>query len=190
MTLTAAEVAALEQLALPAGGYLDNARQLFLLACYTGLRFSDLVSIKAEHFLGQVLRMTTQKTRETVTIPLRAEALTIVEQLLAGKVRPITNQKLNDYLKELGQLAAITAPVEVIRFRGGVRESTTVAKWERMGCHTGRRTFVTLSLERGLRPETIMKVTGHRGWKSFQRYVNVTSDTVEREFRLSWGQEL
>ena len=51
--------------------------------------------------------MTTQKTRETVTVPLRAEALVIIEQLLAGKVRPITNQKLNDYLKELGQLASI-----------------------------------------------------------------------------------
>ena len=186
MTLTAGEVAALEQLELPAGGYLDNARHLFLLACYTGLRFSDLVSIRAEHLRGQVLRMTTQKTRETVTVPLRVEALAIVEQLLAGKVRAITNQKLNDYLKELGQLAGIDAPVEVIRFRGGVRESTTVAKWERLGCHTGRRTFVTLSLERGIRPETIMKVTGHRGWKSFQRYVNVTNDIVEREFRQSW----
>lgn len=188
MTLTAAEVTALEHLVLPAGGYLDNARALFLLACYTGLRFSDLVSIRAEHLRGQTLRMTTQKTRETVTVPLRPEALVVVEQLLAGKVRAITNQKLNDYLKELGQLAGIDAPVEVIRFRGGVRESTTVAKWERLGCHTGRRTFVTLSLERGLRPETIMKVTGHRGWKSFQRYVNVTSDAVEREFRQSWGQ--
>jgi integrase len=188
MTLTAAEVAALEQLTLPPGGYLANARSLFLLACYTGLRFSDLVSIRAEHLRGQALRMTTQKTRETVTVPLRPEALMLVEQLVAGQVRVITNQKLNDYLKELGRLAGIDSPIEVIRFRGGVRESTTVAKWERLGCHTGRRTFVTLSLERGLRPETIMKVTGHRGWKSFQRYVNITSDTVEREFRQSWEQ--
>jgi integrase len=59
----------------PAGGYLDNARQRFLLTCYTGLRFSDLVSIKAEHLRGQVLRMTTQKTRETITVPLRIAAL-------------------------------------------------------------------------------------------------------------------
>ncbi|RZJ95101.1 MAG: hypothetical protein EOO60_01415 [Hymenobacter sp.] len=189
MTLTAEEVAALEQLVLPAGGYLDNARALFLLSCYTGLRFSNLISIRAEHLRGQTMRMTTQKTRETVTVPLRAEALATVEQLLAGKMRAITNQKLNDYLKELGQLAGIDAPTEIIRFRGGVRESTTVAKWERLGCHTGRRTFVTLSLESGLRLETIMKVMGHRGWKSFQRYVNVTSDAVEREFRQSWGQE-
>lgn len=112
-----------------------------------------------------------------------------IKQLLAGKVRAITNQKLKDYLKEFGELAGIEAPVEVIRFRGGVRESTTVAKWERLGCHLGRRTFVTLSLERGLRPETIMKVTGHRSWKSFQRYVNVTSGAVERKFRQSWRQE-
>jgi integrase len=102
MTLTASEVAALEQLELPNSGYLDNARALFLLACYTGLRFSDLVSIRGEHVRGQTLRMTTQKTRETVTVPLRPEALLVVEQLLAGKVRPITNQKLNNYLKELG----------------------------------------------------------------------------------------
>lgn len=59
MTLTADEVAALEQLALPAGGYLDNARHLFWLACYTGLRVSDLVSIRSEHVRGQTLRMTT-----------------------------------------------------------------------------------------------------------------------------------
>jgi integrase len=104
-----------------------------------------------------------------------------LEQLLTGKVRAITNQKLNDYLKEFGELAGIGAPVEVIRFRSSVRESTTMAKRERLGCHMGRRTFVTLSLERGLRPETIMKVTGHRSWKPFQRcYVNVTSGAVER----------
>lgn len=35
-----------------------------------------------------------------------------------------------------------------------------------------------------------MKVTKHRGWKSFQRHVNITNDTVEREFRQSWGQSL
>jgi len=188
MTLTREEVRQLEQLPLPDGSYLDNARSLFLLACYTGLRFSDLVSIRGEHLRGQVLRMTTHKTREAIVVPLRQEAQVLVGRLLAGEVRPITNQKLNDYLKELGQRAGIDAPVEVIRFRGGIREATTVPKWQRLGCHTGRRTFVTLSLEQGIRPETIMKVTGHRGWKSFQRYVNVTNDTVEREFRQLWEQ--
>jgi integrase len=182
MTLTAEEVEALEALPLPEGGYLDNARALFLLSCYTGLRYSDLVSIRPEHLRGQTLRLTTQKTRETVTIPLQARALPIVRRMIAGEIRAVSNQKLNDYLKELGERADITEPIEVIRYRGGKRESNTLPKWQKLGCHTGRRTFVTLSLERGLRPELVMKITGHRDWKSFKRYVNITEQAVEREF--------
>ncbi|RSK50985.1 site-specific integrase [Hymenobacter rigui] len=182
MTLTAEEVEQLEALELPAGGYLDNARALFLLSCYTGLRYSDLVSIRPEHLRGSTLRLTTQKTRETVTIPLQSRALPIVRRMIAGEVRAVSNQKLNDYLKELGERAGITEPIEVIRYRGGNRESTTLPKWQKLGCHTGRRTFVTLSLERGLRPELVMKITGHRDWKSFKRYVNITEQAVEREF--------
>jgi integrase len=182
MTLTAEEVEALEALPLPEGGYLDNARALFLLSCYTGLRYSDLVSIRLEHVRGQTLRLTTQKTRETVSIPLQARALPIVQRMIAGEIRPLSNQKLNDYLKELGERAGIAEPIEVIRYRGGKRESTTLPKWQKLGCHTGRRTFVTLSLERGLRPELVMKITGHRDWKSFKRYVNITEQAVEREF--------
>jgi integrase len=182
MTLTMEEVAAIEQLDLPAGGYLDNARALFLLSCYTGLRYSDLVSIRKEHVRGTKLKLTTQKTKETVSIPLQASALLIVTRYLAGGVRLVSNQRLNQYLKELGQLAGINDPIEIIRYRGGNRESQTLAKWEKLGCHTGRRTFVTLSLERGLRPELVMKITGHRTWKAFQRYVNITEQTVDREF--------
>lgn len=182
MTLTAEEVEALENLPLPEASYLDNARNLFLLSCYTGLRYSDLVSIRPEHLRGQTLRLTTQKTREAVSIPLQVRALPIVRRMIAGEVRPITNQKLNDYLKVLGERAGITEPVEVIRYRGGTRESHTVPKWQRLGCHTGRRTFVTRSLELGMRPEMVMKITGHRDWKSFKRYVNITEPVVEREF--------
>ncbi|HEX8427173.1 site-specific integrase [Hymenobacter sp.] len=186
MTLTTEEVEALEGLELPAGSYLDNARALFLLSCYTGLRYSDLVSIRPEHVRGNTLRITTQKTRETVSIPLQARALLIVTRYLAGGVRLISNQKLNNYLKELGQLAQIDSPIEIIKYRGGNRSSQTMAKWEKLGCHTGRRTFVTLSLEKGLRPELIMKITGHRTWRAFQRYVNITEQTVEREFAKAY----
>lgn len=189
MTLTAEEVRALEELELAGRPYLGNARNLFLLSCYTGLRYCDLVAIRPEHLKGATLRITTQKTRETVTVPLRPAAQRIVEKYLAGEVHPITNQRLNDYLKELGQIAGLTTPIEVIKYRAGTRHSTTYAKWERLGCHTGRRTFVTLSLERGLRPEVVMKVTGHRDWKSFKRYVNITEQTVEKEFARAYAED-
>jgi integrase len=99
----------------------------------------------------------------------------------------VANQVLNRYLKEIGEKAALLAPVEAVRYRAGRRESDTLPKWQRLTCHTGRRTFATLALEQGLRPELVMKITGHKSWASFKRYVNITADVVSKEFHRVYG---
>ena len=193
IALSAAELAALEALVLPIGSRLEKARDWFLLACYTGLRYSDLVGIRPQHLrpatatLPAHLRLTAQKTRAVVNVPLSARALTIVERLLAGELasvknQPITNPVLNRFLKELGQLAGIDSPVEVIRYRGGVADVATAPKYEKLTVHTARRTFVTLNLGKGMNAEFVMKLTGHTSYKSFQRYVNLTPQRVAEEF--------
>jgi integrase len=193
IALSAAELRALETLPLASGSRLDKARAWFLLACYTGLRYSDLVSIQPQHLrpatdkLPTHLRLTAKKTRAVVNVPLSAPALTIVSRLLAGelasvKSQPITNPVLNRFLKELGQLAGIDSPVEVIRYRGGIADVTTCPKYEKLTVHTARRTFVTLNLGKGMSAEFVMKLTGHTSYKSFQRYVNLTPQRVAEEF--------
>jgi integrase len=127
------------------------------------------------------------KTRDVVTIPLRPEAVALVARVLTGELRPVANQVLNRYLKELGEQAELVAPVEVVRYRAGRREGETLPKWQRLTCHTGRRTFATLALEQGLRPELVMKITGHKNWASFKRYVNINADVVTREFHGIYG---
>ena len=193
MALSAAELAALESLPLAVGSRLEKARAWFLLACYTGLRYSDLVSIKPQHLrpatatLPAHLRLTAQKTRAVVNVPLSARALVIVNRLLAGELasiknQPITNPVLNRFLKELGQLAGIDSPIEVVRYRGGIADVSTAPKYERLTVHTARRTFVTLNLGKGMSAEFVMKLTGHTSYKSFQRYVNLTPQRVAEEF--------
>ncbi|MBC6991949.1 tyrosine-type recombinase/integrase [Hymenobacter sp. BT491] len=193
MALSAAELTALEALPLPVGSRLDKARAWFLLACYTGLRYSDLVSIRPQHVrpatatLPAHLRLTAKKTRAVVNVPLSAAALSIVNRLLAGELasvknQPITNPVLNRFLKELGKIAGIDAPVEVIRYRGGIADVATAPKYERLTVHTARRTFVTLNLGKGMSAEFVMKLTGHTSYKSFQRYVNLTPQRVAEEF--------
>ena len=193
MALAATELKALENLPLPVGSRLEKARAWFLLACYTGLRYSDLVSIQPQHVrpatatLPAHLRLTAKKTRAVVNVPLSAAALGIVNRLLAGdlasiKSQPITNPVLNRFLKELGELAGIDAPTEVIRYRGGVADVTTAPKYERLTVHTARRTFVTLNLGKGMSAEFVMRLTGHTSYKSFQRYVNLTPQRVAEEF--------
>lgn len=60
-------------------------------------------------------------------------------------------------------------------------------KYERLSCHTARRTFVTLSLEARIRPEVVMRVSGHRMWQAFRRYVAISEQVVEQEFGAVYG---
>jgi integrase len=122
-----------------------------------------------------------------VTVPLRPEAVALVERVLSGKMRPVTNQVLNHFLNELGRRAELASPVEVVRYRGSRRESDMLPKWQRLTCHTGRRTFATLALEQGLRHKLVMKITGHKSWASFKRYVNIMADIVSKKFHRAYG---
>ncbi len=193
LTLSETELLALESLPLPVGSRLEKARAWFLLACYTGLRYSDLTSINPQHLrpatakIPAHLRLTAKKTRDVVNVPLSATALDLVKRVLAGELssikgQPISNPVLNRFLKELGALAGIDSPVEVIRYRGGNADITTAPKFERLSVHTARRTFVTLSLSRGMSERFVMMITGHRTAQSFQRYVNLSAGRVMEEF--------
>lgn len=182
LTLTRGEVHALATLDLSQRNTLDNARALFMLGVYTGLRFSDVAALRPEHIQADRLRLTTQKTRDTLTLPIRPEARPLLARVTAGTLRPLPNQTLNRYLKELAALAGIDTLTERTHYAGGKRHTQTAPKYEFVTTHTARRTFVTLALEDGLRPELLMKITGHKDLKTFSRYVNVTEDTVLNEF--------
>ncbi|WP_201978102.1 site-specific integrase [Hymenobacter rubidus] len=187
LTLTRQEVQRLADLDLSARPALDNARALFMLGVYTGLRFSDVASLRPEHIQADRLRVTTQKTRLTVTVPVRPEARPLLARVTEGTLRPLANQKLNGHLKELARLAEIDAPTERVRYAGGQRRATTAPKYEFVTTHTARRTFVTLALEAGVRPEVVMRITGHKSLSAFRRYVNVTEDTMLDEFSRAFA---
>jgi integrase len=193
LALTRAELTALEKVnvsMLPDAGRLENARALFLLSCYTGLRFSDVAALRPEHQKGEWLQLTAQKTGEKLTVPLRGNrAVPLLTKLWAGEVRAISNQKLNQYIKDVARMAELDTPTEHVEYRGSQRTSETLPKYELISSHTGRRTFVTLSLEGGLSWETIMKATGHKDFKSFRRYIQVTPERLLSDFARVWGEQ-
>ena len=136
---------------LPDAARFENARALFLLSCYTGLRFSDVAAPRPEHQRGEWLQLTAQKTSEKLTVPLRGNrAVPLLADLWVSKVRAISNQKLNKYIKDIAMLAKIDTPTEQVEYRGSQHITTTHPKHELISSHTGRHTFVTLSLEGGL----------------------------------------
>lgn len=187
--LEPAELQALQALNLTNKPYLANARDLFLLACYTGLRFSDLSQLDQQHYRGEYLQMTSRKTRQQLKIPIvHPYARDILNRYFSGDLHTITNQKMNVYVKELAQMAGLDEICEVTQFRGSKRISRAVPKYALISSHTGRRTFVTQSLERGMRPEVVMQITGHKDYKSFNKYIKVTDRQKVVEMKKAWQE--
>ncbi len=173
---------------LSLSGTLEKVRDVFLFGCYTGARFSDIKNLRAEHIKGDEWHLVTKKTKDILRIPLNANAKKILNKYFSqGKSLPvISNQKTNEYIKYICSLAGINEPVPTVHFRGSERIEVTRPKSELVSTHTARRTFVTLSLEKGMRPEVVMAITGHKDYKTFRKYLKITSDVAKKELKLAW----
>ena len=173
--LTETDLTRLYNLKLTNTPGLDKARDLFLIGCYTGLRFSDFMHLRPENIKGRILTRNTLKTSERVSIPLNSKVLAIVAKYNGVPPRPISNQRLNDHLKELCQRAGLTERVEISKTRGGSNETRYPEKWELVGTHTARRSFATNAYLAKVPPVAIMKITGHRSEKMLLRYIKISS---------------
>ncbi|WP_018621673.1 site-specific integrase [Spirosoma luteum] len=157
---------------------LDRVRDLYLIGCYTGLRFSDYSELSPVNITygGRILSVTTQKTAARVSIPLNPNVLAILAKYEGVPPRTMSNQKFNQYLKELGQVAGLTTPVERTRTQGGKRSTLTAQKWEMLTTHTARRSFATNAFLAAVPTVSIMKITGHKSEVMFMKYIKVSSE--------------
>ncbi len=166
---------------------LDRVRDLFVFACATGLRYSDISNLKLENIKEDHIDFTTVKTRDRLVVPFSSYARAIIEKYDRKLPKAISNQKMNSYLKELGKVCGINEPVHYTKYKGNIRVDSTVPKYELMNTHTARRTFITQSLERGLRPEVVMKFTGHKDVKTMMKYVKITEKVAHDELLRAWS---
>lgn len=93
------------------------------------------------------------------------------------KVLPvITNQKMNDYLKDLAEIAGIDEPIRQTYYRGSECIDELTPKYALLGTHAGRRTFICNALALGLPPQVVMKWTGHSDYKAMKPYIDIADD--------------
>jgi integrase len=146
---------------------------LFIIACDTGLRFSDLIELRNENIInnGSVIRIRTQKTGEVVIIPLKGKVKEILKKYEGIPPQAISNQKMNEYLKELGEMAELIEDVVISLTKGGTRQTETFKKFELITTHTARRSFATNAYLQNVPTISIMKITGHTTAKSFLKYI-------------------
>ncbi|RZL15354.1 MAG: site-specific integrase, partial [Pedobacter sp.] len=168
---------------------LAKVRDLFCFAAFTGQRYSDVAGLRPEHIKGNTWHLRVQKTTELNRIPLNEFALEILNRYPGQQLPAISNQKTNDYLKIIGGLAGIDEPITLHRYRGSEKIERTEPKSHFIGTHTARRTFATLMLEKGMRPEVVMRIGGWKDYRSFKKYIRLTDKVAEAEMNaISWAK--
>jgi site-specific recombinase XerD len=154
-------------------GYLEKARDYFLIGAYTGLRFDDWDRVSSEKVVNGVLKVRSTKTGEISTIPIHPVVSAILDKYEGELPHKPSNQKMNEYIKVVAMRANIKDHVETRITKGGVREINTSEKHELVTTHTARRSLATNLVLRGVSPYVVMKVTGHKSLSSFERYVRL-----------------
>jgi integrase len=166
--------------------YLDRVRDWFLLLAWTGCRFSDLEKVTQSDIKDGFISFRQQKTNTKVVIPLHLVALEILEKYRYDLPEVITNQKFNEYIKDVCRIAEINSPETMTRTEGGKLKTSTFEKWEQVTSHTGRRSFCTNMYKRGLPTLTIMSISGHKTEKSFLKYIKVKQHEHAEMMKKAW----
>lgn len=178
--LTENELEVMYKLDLSASTSLERIRDVFLIGCYTCLRFSDFNNILPEQIYksdkGTFIKLNTMKNDTEVVIPLHWIVSEILKKYKFKLPKNTTNKNFNEYIKVVGQQAGINEPVSISRIKGGVKIATTSPKFQLITTHTARRSGATNMYLSGIPAISIMKITGHKTEAVFMRYINMSAE--------------
>ncbi len=185
VTLTKEQLDTLFYLDLRGQRRLERARDLFVLGCTTGLRFSDYSSISQANIKGKFLVISTEKTDVQVRIPLNDYSKAILAKY-PDKLPTLSNTNLNKFIKEVGIQAKFFEEHEVTIYKGGQKVKFNKPLYLLLTSHCARRTFATQSLSRGMMMHDVMRITGHRDVRSFTKYVHIAEPRLQKEVSKAW----
>lgn len=166
--------------------YLEPLRDVFIFCCFSGLRHSDVANLRRRDVKEDHIEVTTVKTADSISIELNKVTRDILKKYASAKMDSdyalpvLTNQAMNRNLKELCKLAGIDEEIRVTTYKGNERIDEIHPKWELVGTHTGRRTFIVNALSLGVPPNVVMKWTGHSDYNAMKPYIDIV-DSIKAE---------
>lgn len=186
--LTTAEIEKIFKFDFSDKPYLDNARDLLIIGLNTGLRISDFMRLDLSHIKKDTIQIKAQKTGKIAEIPINKQIELTLNKQGGALPHSISEQKFNEYLKELGELIGFNEPVNGAKMvcinedeatvKGTAKVfrkvSGTFPKYELMTSHICRRSFAT-NLYGQIPTPVIMAITGHSTETQFLTYIKKTT---------------
>lgn len=169
----------------------DIVRDLFLIGCETGMRFSDLISISPEDIKGLDMYVEPIKTegkseKNLLILPIKDRLLRILKKY--NFIPPNFDKKkgteFNDAIRKICKDAGITEPTLRTRKEGINKVKESFKKYELLSSHTCRRSFCSIKYhEKKIPAHVVMQFSGHTTEKSFLRYLNLSAEAIANNYR-------
>lgn len=183
--LTEKEIEKLENIELN-NEKLSESRDMFLIGIYSGQRFSDYSVFEKADIINNMIIKKAEKTEYESYIPLHDKLNRLLEKY-NWELPQISNYHFNKHIHKICQLANIDEEIKQTTYRGNEKEVTYKKKYEIISSHTARRTFITLSAERGMPDHVIMKITGIRKVETLLKYKKTSQQSIIDSMNKYWG---
>lgn len=159
-----------------------EVRDVFVIACYTALRISDIQQLNKASVREGVISLYQKKTKELVEIPILKEIAPLVAHYQQVGFPVIDKVKANKTIKILAARCGIDELVNRKEHRGGETTVVTTRKCELVSFHTARRSCVTNLYKRGYPINYVMSLSGHHSYQAFQRYMRASNKELMSDF--------
>jgi integrase len=185
--LTEEDLIALEKLKITDPSHII-VRDLFLIGCETGLRFSDFIRLTEHDIRNNELHIIPKKTKNAgvkkIIIPLSARFQKILKRYNGIPPKFDRNHltKFNKIIREICELAKLNDEIKFYRQVAGENLMITKKKFEEVSSHTCRRTFCTLKFLKGMPAQAIMKFSGHKSERSFLKYLKLDAELTAKKY--------
>lgn len=165
--LTKNDIKKLEDISLD--GKESKVRDAFLFAIYTGLRFSDVTTLKNEHVSNGWLKKKAIKTGHNLEIPL--------EYLFEGKSLSILSKykSVESFSKSIGENGSTNQTLKIVAQKAHLSRIPTF--------HMARHTFATILLEDGIPVTTVQKLLGHAKISTTMIYSEINENTIQNDIK-------
>ncbi len=170
---------------------LENVRDLFIIGLWSGLRISDLKRINQFHFSKNTIIISeTEKTGANVEIPIHPQVRSILEKRNKNLPKIISDQKFNEYVKKVCELAGINEMIlgNVKNAETNRKEKGYYPKYKLISSHTARRSFATNHYGK-IDDRTIMAITTHKSTSQFHKYLKCTNFEYTQKLAKYWEQQ-
>jgi len=158
---------------------LERHRDLFLIDCYSGQRFSDYSVFEKADIQGDLIIKRAEKTETHSFIPLHPKLKALLDKY-NWELGKISSQKFNQNIQKICKLAGFTEEIKNTSYIGSKKVVEIKQRWQMVASHTARRTFITIAAEKMMPDHIIMSITGIRDPKTLKKYKKVNKLILER----------